>query len=605
MEGHSPRTASQHPRGMQPPAGHAHQRNSTGPRHPHTRANSTLARTPTARAEGRQPGEEERLTSDAPHSGAGHPPRGCPPAIPPARDASAQERMQLAWCWVPRAHTTRARDTRATRCHVRPQGRAAGRGTAPDTRRPSQRRKAIPAGQPPTNPAARSPPQGGQAKKTVPGPHARTPAPTARGQRTPTACREGGQRGEEERLTSDAPHNGARHPPPRDSLPPPPQRATPSRKSADVRPVLGPPCPHQPCPGHTGNGSWPPAPKDGRPGEGKCLTPDAPLNGGGPAPRDSLPSAPRHAAPRRASTPKGRCRAPTSAYPRPQHVGGRPRPPAPRTGSRGRASTRPKWRKAAPGDNLLQPPQRATLARKSARRGAGAGPPVPRLPVPGTHGQRVVAARPQGRAARRGKAPDAGRPSQRLEAMSPGRPPTTPVARCPCTACTPKGQCRAPKPAQPSPQHAGLGPRQPAPRVDSRGRTHTCPQTPLTMARGTPPGDAPRHPHSAQRRLARAHAVGPVLGPPRPHRPLSGNTANRSWLPAARDRRPGEGKRLTPDAPHNGGRSSPGTASHHPHGMQPPAGHARQRDSAGPPRPHARAHGTWAADLNCRPPRGG
>ena len=81
-------------------------------------------------------------------------------------------------------------------------------------------------------PAARSPPQGMRAKGTVPGPNARTPAPTARGGRTPTAQPEGGQPGDNERRTSDAPHNGARHPPPGTPPPPPPQRAMLSNKSA-------------------------------------------------------------------------------------------------------------------------------------------------------------------------------------------------------------------------------------------------------------------------------------------------------------------------------------------------------------------------------------
>ena len=45
------------------------------------------------------------------------------------------------------------------------------------------------------------------------------------------------------------------------------------------------------------------------------------------------------------------------------------------------------------------------------------------------------------------------------------------------------------------------------------------------------------------------------------------------WLPAPEDGRPGEGQRLTPGACHNGGRPPPpGTASHHPRGMQPSQG---------------------------------
>ena len=72
--------------------------------------------------------------------------------------------------------------------------------------------KASPPGRPPTTPAASSPPQGMQAKGTVLGTHARTPASTASGQWTPTAHPEDMQSGEDERLTADAPHNGARHP---------------------------------------------------------------------------------------------------------------------------------------------------------------------------------------------------------------------------------------------------------------------------------------------------------------------------------------------------------------------------------------------------------
>ena len=43
--------------------------------------------------------------------------------------------------------------------------------------------------------------------------HTPTPAPTARGQRALAARPEGGQPGEGEPLTPDAPHNGGRHPP--------------------------------------------------------------------------------------------------------------------------------------------------------------------------------------------------------------------------------------------------------------------------------------------------------------------------------------------------------------------------------------------------------
>ena len=88
-----------------------------------------------------------------------------------------------------------------------------------------------------------------------------------------------------------------------------------------------------------------------------------------------------------------------------------------------------------------------------------------------------------------------------------------------------------------------------------------------------PPGMPFSHPHSEQRRPARAHAVGPVLGPHgRTNRTRDTRVAE-PWLPAPEDGRPGEGQRLTPDAPHNSGRPAPpGTAPRHPRGTQPPQG---------------------------------
>ena len=63
-------------------------------------------------------------------------------------------------------------------------------------------------------PRGAQPPQGVPAEGTEKGPHTRTPAPTTRGSRTPTAHPVGGQLGEGERLTPDAPRNRTRHPPP-------------------------------------------------------------------------------------------------------------------------------------------------------------------------------------------------------------------------------------------------------------------------------------------------------------------------------------------------------------------------------------------------------
>ena len=100
----------------------------------------------------------------------------------------------------------------------------------------------------------------------------------------------------------------------------------------------------------------------------------------------------------------------------------------------------------------------------------------------------------------------------------------------------------------------------------------------------TPLSETPfRHPHSEQRRPARAHALGPVLGPhARTDRTRDTQVAE-PWLPAPEYGRPGEGQRLTPDAPHNGGRPAPpGTAPHHPRGPQPPQGMQAKGTVLGP-----------------------
>ena len=214
---------------------------------------------------------------------------------------------------------------------------------------------------------------------------------------------------------------------------------------------------------------WPPAPEDGRPGEGQRLTPDAPHNGGRPPPPGTAPQpTPRHAAP---------------------------------TGHAGQ------------GDSV-GPPHPHTRAHSTWV----ADPNSP----------------PSGRAVGGGTTPDLRRPSQWWEAPPPGMP--------------------------------------------------------------------FRHPHSEQRRPARVHAVGPVLGPhARTDRTRDTRVAE-PRLPAPEDGRPGEGQRLTPDAPRNGGRPPPpGTAPQPTPRHAAPTGHAGQGDSVGPPHPHTRAHSTWVADPNSPP----
>ena len=187
-----------------------------------------------------------------------------------------------------------------------------------------------------------------------------------------------------------------------------------------------------------------------------------------------------------------------------------------------------------------------------------------------------------------------------------GRPSATPTAsNAGPQGRTLWGRCWVPTPASTAPGTPGRG----TPAARSRGRAArggTGPDTrrPSQRWQAPPPGTPCRHPHSEHRRPARAHAVGPVLGPnARTERTRDTRDAE-PWLPAPEDGRPGEGQRLTPDAPHNGGRPPPrGDGPPPPPRHTAPTGHAGQGDSVGPPHPHTRASSTWVADPN-GPPSG-
>ena len=204
---------------------------------------------------------------------------------------------------------------------------------------------------------------------------------------------------------------------------------------------------------------------------------------------------------------------------------------------------------------LPPPPQRATPALKGACCGAGAGSPRPHQPHQGHTGRETLAARPRGSPAGGGTAPDTRRPSQQRRGSPPGDSPPPPPRHT-----APTGHAR---------QGDSAGPPQPQSRADSswvanpdsppRGRAAGEGGAPdlrrPSQRRKAPPLGTPfRHPHSAQRRPAKAHAVGPVLGPhARTNRTRDTRVAE-PRLPAPEDGRPGEGQRLKPDAPQNGGR---------------------------------------------------
>ena len=369
----------------------------------------------------------------------------------------------------------------------------------------------TPPGTGPHHPRGTQPPQGMQAKGTVLGPHIHTPAPTARGRRTPTARPVGGQSGEGQRLTSDAPHKGGRHPPPGDALPPPPQRATPARNGARCGAGAGSPRPHRPHPGHTGRGT--PATRS-----------RVRAAGGGTAPDTRRPSQWWKAPP------------PGTPFRHPHSEQRRPR--------------------RAHAVGLVLGPH-ARTNRTQDTRVAEPWLPAPEDGRPG-EGQRLTPGSPHkgGRPPPRGTAPHHPRgtqPPKGMQAKGTVLGPHNPHSRAHSTWLADPN-------SPPSGRAVGGG---------------TAPdlRRPSQWWKAPPPGTLFRHPHSEQRRLARAHAVGPVLGPhARTDRTRDTRVAE-PWLPTPEDGRPGEGQRLTPDAPHNSGRPPPrGTAPHHPRGTQPPKG---------------------------------
>ena len=237
-----------------------------------------------------------------------------------------------------------------------------------------------------------------------------------------------------------------------------------------------------------------------------------------------------------------------------------------------------------PGDALPPPPQRATPARKGPRCGASAGSPRPHQPHPGHTGRGTLAARSRGWAAGGGTAPDTRRPSKRRQATPPGDGPPPPPRHAAPTGHAGQGDSVGP----PHPHTRAYSTWVADPNSPPSGRAvggGTAPdlKRPSQWWTTPPPGTPFRHPHSEQRRPARAHAVGPVLGPHACTDRTRDTRVAEPRLPALEDGRPGEGQCLTPDAPHNGGRPPPpGTAPHHPRGTQPPQGMQAKGTVLGP-----------------------
>ena len=205
----------------------------------------------------------------------------------------------------PHARTDGTRDTRVAEPRLpAPEDGRLGKGQRLTPDAPHNGGRPAPLGTAPHHPRGTQSPQGMQAKGTVLGPHTHTPAPTACGWRTPTARPVGGKVGEGERLTTDAPHNGGRHPR-GNALPPPPQRATLARKGARCGAGAGSHARTDTTRDTRVAEPQPPAPEGGRPGEGQRLTSDAPHNGGRPPPAETAPHHPHSTQPPPACRPRG------------------------------------------------------------------------------------------------------------------------------------------------------------------------------------------------------------------------------------------------------------------------------------------------------------
>ena len=440
------------------------------------------------------------------------------------------------------------------------------------------------------------------------GPHTHTTAPKACGWRTPTARPVGGQFREGERLTTDAPRNGGRHPP-GNALLPPPQRATPARKSARCGASAGSPRPHRPHPGHTCRGTPATRPRGQTAGGGTAPDTRRPSQRWQASPPgDGPPPPPRHAAP------TGHAGQGDSVWPPHQHarahstwVADPNSPPSGRAVGGGGAPDlrRPsqRWKAPPPGTPFRHPhseqrrPARAhgvepvlgPHARTDRTRNTRVA--VPRLPAPedgpSGEGQRLTSDAPH----------NSGRPPP------PGDGPPPPPRHAAPTGRADQGDGVGPRQPQAGAHSTWVAdPNSPPSRRAVGGGGAPDLRRPSQRWKAPPPGTPLRHPHSEQRRPARAHAVGPVLGPhARTDRTRNTRVAG-PRPPAPEDGRQGEGQRLSPDAPRDGGGPTPrGQPPPPPPRHAAPTGHAGQRGSDGPPQQRARANRSWVADPNSPP----
>ena len=213
---------------------------------------------------------------------------------PPQRATPARKGTRCgAAAGSPRPHRPHPGHTGRGTLAARSRGRAAGGGTAPDTRGPSQRWLATPPGDGPPPPPRPAAPTGhaGQGDRVGP------PLPHTRAHSTWVAnpnCPPSGQavgRGTAPDLRR--PSQWWKAPPPGTPLR---HRHSEQRRPARahaVRPVLGLHASTYRTRDTRVAEPWLPAPEDGRPGEGQRLTPGASHNGGRAPPPGTAPHDPR------------------------------------------------------------------------------------------------------------------------------------------------------------------------------------------------------------------------------------------------------------------------------------------------------------------------
>ena len=158
------------------PTGHAGQGDSVGPPHPHARAHSMWVADPNSPPSGRAVRGGGAPDHIFPSQWWKAPPREHPSATPTASNAGPHRCTLRGWCWVPRPHRPHPGHTGRGTPAARPKGQAAGGGTAPSTRPPSQRWQASAPRNSPQPPPRHAAPTGhaGQGDSVgPPNPHTR------------------------------------------------------------------------------------------------------------------------------------------------------------------------------------------------------------------------------------------------------------------------------------------------------------------------------------------------------------------------------------------------------------------------------------------------